>query len=69
MKLVDFINPDVAMLLFDNETIIIDANFVNNEAVIKCSEINSDIIQQLDDLVDEYDYFTYTIDNNIIKIF
>ena len=69
MKLVDFINPEIAMFLFDNEAIIIDASFVNNEAIIICSEINAEIVQQLDDIKDEYDYYNYSIDNNIIRIF
>ena len=69
MKLVDFINPDVAMLLFDFEDVIIEAIFVNDEAVITCSIIEDDIIQRLIDLVDEYEFFSYKIENNIIKIY
>lgn len=57
------------MLLHTYEDIILDAIIVNEEAVITCSEINSDIIQTLDELVYDYEYFKYTIDNNIIKIF
>ena len=42
---------------------------VSNMLMDKFTEINAEIVQQLDDIKDEYDYYNYSIDNNIIRIF